>query len=158
MNAPSISRNVASNLASNGVVALMSLLFVPVYIHVLGIEAYGLIGFFASIQVVFALLDLGLGAAANRELARLSVDPQAKDTARQFTRTLEVLYWLIAVILGLAMAMLAPTPGEAGNDESQHLHDGSPHFLGHLLRCAAILAFTSMPGNAVGDVSIYISW
>src|SRR5256712_1842180 len=107
MNAPSISSNVVSNLASNGVVALMSLLFVPVYIHVLGIEAYGLIGFFASIQVVFALLDLGLGAAANRELAKLSVDPQAKDTARQFTRTLEVLYWLIAVILGLAMATLA---------------------------------------------------
>ena len=108
MNTPSISSNVVSNLASNGVVALMSLLFVPVYIHVLGIEAYGLIGFFASIQVVFALLDLGLGAATNRELARLSVDPQEKGTARQFTRTLEVLYWLTAVILGLAMAMLAP--------------------------------------------------
>src|SRR6267142_6753367 len=106
--APSISRNVVSNLASNGVVALVSLLFVPVYIHVLGIEAYGLIGFFTSIHVVFSLLDLGLGAAADRELARLSVDPQAKDTARQFTRTLEVLYWLIAVILGLAMALLAP--------------------------------------------------
>jgi O-antigen/teichoic acid export membrane protein len=106
--APSISRSVVSNLASNGVTALMSLLFVPVYIHVLGIEAFGLIGFFTSIQVVFALLDLGLGAAANRELARLSVDPEAKDTARQFTRTLEVLYWLTAVLLGLAMALLAP--------------------------------------------------
>src|SRR5437879_8665624 len=103
MNAPSISSNVVSNLASNGVVALMSLLFVPVYIHVLGIEAYGLIGFFASIQVVFALLDLGLGADANRQLAKVSVDRQAKDTARQVRRTLEGLHWLSAVVRGLAM-------------------------------------------------------
>jgi O-antigen/teichoic acid export membrane protein len=95
-------------LASNGVAALMPLLFVPIYIQVLGIEAYGLIGFFTSIQVMFALLDLGLGAAANRELARLSVDPLAHHTARQFTRTLEVLYWLTAVLLGVLLALVAP--------------------------------------------------
>jgi O-antigen/teichoic acid export membrane protein len=101
-------RTVVSNLAANGVVALMALLFVPVYIHVLGIEAYGLIGFFASVQVVFALLDLGLGAAATRELARLSVERDARDTARHFMRTLEVVYWLTAVILGVALVLLAP--------------------------------------------------
>jgi O-antigen/teichoic acid export membrane protein len=104
----SIPKNVVSNLASNGLVALMALLFVPVCIHVLGIEAYGLIGFFASLQAMFALLDLGLGASANRELARLSVEPDGRSTARHFMRTLEVLYWLIAAVLGLGMAVLAP--------------------------------------------------
>ena len=38
----------------------MGLVFVPVYIKYLGIESYGLIGFFASLQAWFALLDMGM--------------------------------------------------------------------------------------------------
>src|SRR5436190_10137395 len=108
MNTPSISSNVVSNLASNGVVALMSLLFVPIYIHVLGIEAYGLIGFFASIQVLFSLLDLGLASSATRELARLSASPRDLEAAGSFIRTLEVVYWLTAALLGIVLAALLP--------------------------------------------------
>lgn len=51
---------------------LMGLVFVPLYIKFLGMEAYGLIGFFATLQALFSILDLGLGATLNRELARAS--------------------------------------------------------------------------------------
>ena len=102
---------VASNLAASAVVAAMSILFVPVYVHVLGIEAYGLIGFFASVQVLLALLDLGLGASATRELARLSANTEAMQGARRFTRTLEVVYWLTATLLAIALLTFLPGTG-----------------------------------------------
>lgn len=38
----------------------MSLAFVPVYIHFMGIEAYGLIGVFGTLQGTFGLLDMSL--------------------------------------------------------------------------------------------------
>ncbi len=44
----------------------MSLAFIPLYIKFLGIEAYGIIGFFTTLQAMFTLLDLGLGYTLNR--------------------------------------------------------------------------------------------
>ena len=50
----------------------MGLIFVPVYIKYLGIESYGLIGFFASMQAWFALLDMGMTPTLGREIARFT--------------------------------------------------------------------------------------
>ena len=105
---PSIRRNVFANIGGNAAVALLSFIFIPVYVRVLGIEAYGLIGFFLSIQVVFSLLDLGLGAAITRELARVSGDPSEKLTARQIIRTAEIVYWLVGVLIGVLTVFLVP--------------------------------------------------
>lgn len=86
----------------------MSFAFVPVYIHFLGIEAYGLIGFFVSFQVLLALLDMGLGAAINRELARMSIEAGNETEMRHLLRTLEWLYWTAAVFIALITWLLAP--------------------------------------------------
>ncbi len=59
---------------------MMSLAFVPVYIKLLGIEAYGLIGFFLTLVAILSLLDLGLGTTLNRRLAQLSIE---KNTAQE---------------------------------------------------------------------------
>ena len=40
----------------------MSFIFVPVYISYIGIEAYGVIGLFVSLQVWMTVLDMGLEA------------------------------------------------------------------------------------------------
>ena len=53
-------KNIAANFVGNGLGTILAILFVPVYIHYLGIEAYGLIGVSAALQGIFALLDLGL--------------------------------------------------------------------------------------------------
>jgi len=45
-----LKRNIIANFAGQGWTALMALAFVPLYIKFLGIEAYGLIGFFAMLQ------------------------------------------------------------------------------------------------------------
>src|SRR4051794_31778653 len=66
-------RNVAANFVGTFWAALMGPALVTIYVRLLGIEAYGLVGLLTTLQAVFALLDLGLSAATNRELARFSV-------------------------------------------------------------------------------------
>ena len=102
-----LSRNIVANYLGNGWGALMSFAFVPVYVHYLGIESYGLIGFFVSLQVLLGLLDLGLGAAANREVARLSASPGSAEHLRYLLRTLEWLYWMLAVLIAIGVWLAA---------------------------------------------------
>jgi len=86
----------------------MSFAFVPAYIGFLGIEAYGLIGFFTSMMAAFAVLDLGLGITVNRELSCAAGKGEGAGQARDLFRTLELIYWVIALVIGLSIALLAP--------------------------------------------------
>jgi len=101
-------RNVAANLVGRAWVMALGIAFIPVYLHFLGIEAYGLVGFFATLQAVFGLLDLGLGATINRELARLSAGSDRRREQRTLLRTLEACYWGISSTAGLLVLLLAP--------------------------------------------------
>ena len=85
----------------------MGLAFVPFYIRLMGAEAYGIVGVFVSIQVMFSVLDLGLSQALSRELARLSVDRKNADLMADMARTLEVVYWGIALGVAVVIALLS---------------------------------------------------
>ncbi len=86
----------------------MSFVFIPLYIKFLGIEAYGLIGFYTMMQGMLLVLDLGLSQTMNRELARYSVVPDKASEARDLSRTLEVGYWTMGIVIGVAIVALAP--------------------------------------------------
>ena len=45
-----LKKNIAANFAGSVWQALMGLIFIPIYIKFMGIEAWGLIGFFATLQ------------------------------------------------------------------------------------------------------------
>lgn len=104
----SVTRNVAFNFLGKSWAALMSLAFVPLYIRFLGIEAYGLVGFFSLLLVVLSVLDLGLGSTLNRELARSTAQEGPTRESRDLLRTLEVPYGVTGVLLGVLVAGLAP--------------------------------------------------
>ena len=87
---------------------LMGLIFIPLYIKFMGIESWGLIGIFATLQVIFGLLDMGLSSTLNREMARLSVLSGREQEMRNLVRTLEVIYWGIAILVGIAVVSLSP--------------------------------------------------
>lgn len=74
----------------------------------MGIEAYGLVGFYMSLSGVLGILDLGIGATLNRELARLSVIDESVTEQRNLVRTLEAIYWGIAILAGATVVILAP--------------------------------------------------
>ena len=66
----SLRRHIAANYASQIYVAAVGILVTPLYLSSMGVEAYGLIGFFATLQVWFLLLDAGISPAVAREIAR----------------------------------------------------------------------------------------
>jgi O-antigen/teichoic acid export membrane protein len=101
-----MSRDVAVNVVGKLWSAGISLAFVPIYVHVLGIEAYGLVAVFTTLRNLFLALDLGLTTTLNRELARRHAG-DAGD-ARNLVRTLESLYWLLAALIVLLCAVLSP--------------------------------------------------
>lgn len=103
-----LKKNLVANIAGSAWQSLMGLIFVPFYIKFMGVESYGLIGFFATVQVMFGLLNIGLGSTLTREMARLSALPQKDQEMRNLVRTLETLYWSIAIIAGLIIVILSP--------------------------------------------------
>jgi O-antigen/teichoic acid export membrane protein len=103
-----IKRNAVANLAGRIWSNLLSVAFVPLYLHFLGIEAYGLVGFAATLQGVLLLLDVGIGASLLRELARLSAIPDSGREQRDTVLTLESIYWGIAIAGGALVFVLAP--------------------------------------------------
>lgn len=98
--------NVAANLAGGLWTSVLSIVFIPFYLRYLGIEAYGLIGFFATLQAVFGILDFGLGLTLTRGLARLEAEGN-KAQQRDLLRTLELIYWAIALVTATAIMLLA---------------------------------------------------
>jgi O-antigen/teichoic acid export membrane protein len=84
----------------------VALAFVPVYVKILGIEAYGLVAVYTTLRNLFVVLDLGLTTTLNRELARRS-RVEGRDT-RDLVRTLESIYWGLAVLIALSCVALGP--------------------------------------------------
>jgi len=77
------------------------------YIKHLGIEAFGLVGFFATTQAMLSLLDLGLAATLNREIARCSASGEIR-SGRNLLHTFSIIYGATAAVIALLVITLAP--------------------------------------------------
>ncbi len=97
-----------ANFAGKAWSGVFSLAFVPIYIRLMGVEVYGLLGIFMSLSALLALLDMGLSATLNRELSRLSVAEDSAQESRNLVRTFEIIYWGIGVLIGVVVVVLAP--------------------------------------------------
>jgi O-antigen/teichoic acid export membrane protein len=91
-----------AGIFSSGWSAVIGLAVVPLYIKYLGIEAYGLIGFFAITQAMLSLLDLGMAPTINREVARCTASANIH-AVRNLLHTLALVYWGIAVMIALVI-------------------------------------------------------
>lgn len=103
----SLSRNIVAGVVNSAWSALIGVAVVPLYLKYLGIEAYGLVGFFATTQAVLSLLDLGLAPTMNREVARCSASGNVKE-ASVLLHTLAVVYWAMAALIALIIFSFAP--------------------------------------------------
>jgi O-antigen/teichoic acid export membrane protein len=104
----SLKANITANFVGNGWAALIALIFVPIYLKYIGAEGYGLIGIFASLQVVLSLLDSGLSTSLNKEMARLNVLRGKEQQMRNLVKTLGSVYWGMALVAGLIALCLSP--------------------------------------------------
>ncbi len=103
-----VTRNLIANYTGRIWTGLISLVFVPLYIKFLGIEAYGLIGIYLSLMALLSVLDMGLSATLSRELARLSASQNTGQESRNLVRTMEAIYWGIGILIGAGISLLAP--------------------------------------------------
>ena len=68
--------NILANLAGQGWSALLQLLLLPLYLHFLGVEAYGIVSLYVVLITSVQIFDLGLAQTLNRELARWRGRPE----------------------------------------------------------------------------------
>jgi O-antigen/teichoic acid export membrane protein len=100
---PVLRTNILANYAGQVWMALMGVVFIPLYIKLLGMEAFGLVGLMLSIQALSMLFDLGMGGVLNRELARRVHDASVAHTLGDLVRTFEWLVWPIALMIVVAI-------------------------------------------------------
>lgn len=101
-------KNVAANLFARVWIAGLQLIFTPIYLHLLGPNAYGLIGFYISLLLTLLFLDQAVSPVLTRELARLSRKTEGASEARSTLRTLEIISFATAALLGLLLWVFAP--------------------------------------------------
>ncbi|OPY61700.1 MAG: Polysaccharide biosynthesis protein [Pelotomaculum sp. PtaU1.Bin065] len=103
-----LKKNIVANFAGSIWQGLIYLAFVPLYIKFMGVESYGLVGVYITLQAMFLLLDMGLSVTLNREMARLSTLPDKEQEMQDLARSLEIIYWGISMFIGIALVMSAP--------------------------------------------------
>jgi len=104
-----LKKNTVVNFVGRLWSSIIAILFIPIYIDFIGIEAYGLVGIFLSLLAFSAVLDLGLSTSLNKELAHMSIHPEnnAQDM-KNLVRTLELVYWALALLIAVIIALAAP--------------------------------------------------
>lgn len=98
-----LKKNILANYLGQGWTTLMKLIFIPLYIHYLGMEAYGLIGVFTVTQTGFLLLDMGMIPTLNREMARFTAGAHTSDTIRELLHSIEVVFICIAFLITISV-------------------------------------------------------
>lgn len=106
--ASSLRLSVAANYASQIYTTLIGILLIPLYLGMMGAEAYGLIAFFSMLQSWFIVLDLGLTLTISRESARYFGGALAPLDYRHLYRILSLLFVVVAVAGGGVLVALAP--------------------------------------------------
>lgn len=99
-----------ASIAARGAAAGLGLLALPVYVHFLGVEAFGVVGLFASLQVLTGFMDFGLTSTITRQLAQCSAARERTwlAQARDLTRTFEWVFLILGGMIALLLASLAP--------------------------------------------------
>ena len=93
--------NILANYAGQIWMAAMGVAFLPLYIRILGMEAFGLVGLMLSFQSILQLFDFGIGGATNRELSRRVHDSALVGGVRDLVRTSEAVIWLLALMAAM---------------------------------------------------------
>lgn len=133
---------LAASIVARGIAALTGLVALPLYVRFLGLEAYGIVGVFASMQVLVAFMDLGLPTTLTRELARLRQHGELGQ-ARSLLLTFELASVCLALLSALLLAAAAPLV-------ASHWVNLETLFAGHVttaLQLGAIALACQWPAN-----------
>ncbi len=101
----SIRNNVIANYASQAFISILAVVMLPIHLRLIGAEGYGLIGFFAILQIWFGVLDVGLSATMGREAARFNGAATDGRRLRELLRAMEWLFLSLAMLGALVIVI-----------------------------------------------------
>ena len=101
-------RNVVVNLVGRGIALALQALLIPFYLHILGVDAVGLIGFYTTMFTALGVIEYAIGTMIMREMAKLSELSDGAQLQRDLLRTTELLYVVSALAVGMAITIAAP--------------------------------------------------
>lgn len=110
---PSIKKNTIANYLGQAYTTLIGIVFLPFYLHYLGAEAYGLVGFFAVMQAWLQLLDMGLSPTLTHQVAHVRGIGEGKYIElRQLLRSIELVFLVLGVAIALGIWLGSPWVSE----------------------------------------------
>jgi O-antigen/teichoic acid export membrane protein len=110
---PSSIRGIFWNLLAGVWTGALVLVSTPVLVAGFGIDRFGVVGLWGSLQVVLGLFDFGLSSTLGRELARSGSDQAAHLHAADVLATFERCAWGVPVVLLLANVAARMLSGHA---------------------------------------------
>ena len=105
-------QNIYANMIARAWGVLSVYLFVPLYLKFLGIEAYGIVGFYSTLLAALAFADMGFTAALNREMAVLSARRNSAAEMGDLLRTYESAYLCVTFAVAVIIWTVAPVIAE----------------------------------------------
>ena len=99
-------KDVIFNYINQFIYLIIRFLLIPVLVRVLGMEAYGVISFYYTVEVLMALMDFGMGATTAKILAHS--DTNTRENRFSAVRRIELIYLTIALVVGTFLITIAP--------------------------------------------------
>jgi O-antigen/teichoic acid export membrane protein len=99
--------NFFSSLFNNFIGVFLVIFLTPVYLNILGIESYGLIGFYISLLGVLSLVDFGLSTTLKKELAVYKAK-NLKAESVDLLKSFEFLLLIFCLTVSIVIYSLAP--------------------------------------------------
>jgi O-antigen/teichoic acid export membrane protein len=100
-----LNKNIIANFFGQFVLALSGLLFTPLYIKYLGVEAYGIVGVFVILTAFVSFFDFGMSQALTRQLAILMSKGGNIKSSANLIRTVECFFLIIGVFVLLVVGL-----------------------------------------------------
>ncbi|MFL5763455.1 MAG: oligosaccharide flippase family protein [Bacteroidia bacterium] len=107
LNLQSSISKVSITLFGRIITAVVGIIFVPIYVKLIGAESYGLVAFYATLASALAVLDLGLSTAISRQVAILQVQQGKEKEMKDLVLSVEIIYWCIGILVGVLIVLLA---------------------------------------------------
>jgi O-antigen/teichoic acid export membrane protein len=82
-------------------------IFVPIYIKYIGVEGYGMMGFFFILQTVVSIFSVGSTTTFTREVSRNFYLKENNAYLKNVSRTFEILFIVISILIVFALVIFS---------------------------------------------------
>lgn len=102
-----IVQNTLANLAASLLAPLLAIVLTPFYIQHLGIEGYGLVGFFTALHILLGIVSAAMGKVYLREVSARTVLPERRESVPLLFKWFLVFFLVWGAVVAIGIALLS---------------------------------------------------